>query len=283
MQRPIAVRFVHWLLILLAIYALWLAFLYFQQETLIYPGAFFTNRPKDARLPQRTASVWVETTPGVRVEAWFSPGDGRSAANSGPAVLLTHGNAEWIDDTTWFISEYNRRGFSTLSCEYRGFGRSGGSPCQDGITADMIAFHDWLAARPEVKRGQIVFHGQSIGGGVVAQLAASRKPAALILQSTFSSLEGLTSRYLAPTALCKHPWRTDRVLPTLGRPILLLHGIQDSIIPVSHARALHRLAPGSELCEMKGEHNHFPIDVPAYWRAIDTFLARCDIAASSGK
>lgn len=277
MQRPAVDQWRRWLVGAAILYTLWLGFLYFAQEALIYPGAYFAHRSKIAAPPPGVESVWIEATPGIRVEGWFVRGHGRTAAAPGPAVILTHGNAEWIDDTTWYLAEYSRRGVSALSCEYRGYGRSGGSPTQAGITADVLALHDWLAARPEVRPDQIVFHGRSLGGGVVASLAAQRRPAALILESTFTSLASLTSRYLAPQALCKHPWRTDQVLPTLDRPILLIHGIHDSIIPVTHSRALHRRTPGSVLVELPGDHNDFPRDTAAYWEAIDAFLAAAGI------
>lgn len=283
MQRATKIGLTRLVLLGLLLYTGWILFLYFKQEALIYPGAYFSGRARPAAAPPGIESLWVETTPGVRVEAWYRAGHGRSADNPGPAMILTHGNAEWIDDTRYFIEQYTQRGISVLSAEYRGYGRSGGSPTQAGIIADMIAFYDLLVARPEVQRDRVFYHGHSIGGGVVAQLAAARRPAALLLQSTFTDLQSFTTRYLAPAALCKHPWQTNRVLGSLQAPILILHGRHDTLIPVSHARALHALAPGSRLVELDGGHNDFPRDLDAYWSAIDAFLNQHGLGRGPGK
>src|SRR5688572_30832441 len=108
------------------------------------------------------------------VEGWFLPAYGVAAGRPGPAVIFAHGNAEIIDPYALELEPYRRMGVSVLLPEFRGYGRSGGEPSEEGITDDFVAFHDLLAARPDVDPSRIVFHGRSLGGGVVCALAARR-------------------------------------------------------------------------------------------------------------
>jgi fermentation-respiration switch protein FrsA (DUF1100 family) len=265
-----------WVVLILAMYGLWLLFLYFKQDQLLYPGA---GAPlADAGPPPAgVESLWIEPEPGVRVEAWFMLGRGRSAESPGPAVILTHGNYEVIDQGLWHARHYVALGISALLVEFRGYGRSTGAPTEAGITADMVAFFDRLAARPEVDAKRIVIHGRSIGGGAAAQLAARRTPAALILQSTFVSMDALAARYLAPPPLVRDHWRTDVVVSKLDRPLLLLHGRSDEIIRASNSERLRALSHGAELRLLDGSHNHFPVNEAEYWDAIETFLGRSGV------
>ncbi|MBI5866278.1 MAG: alpha/beta hydrolase, partial [Planctomycetes bacterium] len=224
-----------WPLILLIAYGAWLLILYMGQDRMIYPGAFADLAARDARPPAGARAVWIEPQPGVRVEAWFVPGEGRSTKNPGPAILITHGNYEVIDEGLWHSNYYAEMGVSSLLVEFRGFGRSGGKPTEAGITADVLAFYDWLAAQPEVDARHIAVHGRSVGGGPAAKLAAERPVAALILQSTFTSIDAMTIRYLAPPSLSRNHWRNDRLIGKLKCPILILHGRDDDIVPPSQA------------------------------------------------
>ncbi len=73
--------------------------------------------------------------------------------------------------------------------------------------------------------------------------------------------------------ICRHPYRTDEVVARLGRPLLILHGRGDDIIPVAHGRRLHELAKGSTYVEMDAAHNDFPRDWNEYGRALGGFLS----------
>ncbi|WAS96711.1 alpha/beta hydrolase [Nannocystis punicea] len=241
------------------------------QERVIFPREYANQRAL-ASPPAGVTPLWSPAADGTRVEAWFVPGRGASAERPGPAVMFFHGNGELIDHQLALAASYAARGVSVLLPEYRGYGRSQGKPSQAAIVGDMLRFHDELAARPEVDRARVVFHGRSLGGGVASALAAVRPPAALILESTFTSLAALARKHGLPEALCRHPFRTDRVLPALQRPVLILHGSEDEMIPVAHGRSLHTSAPGSTYVELPGGHNDFPRDRPAYERALDAFL-----------
>jgi hypothetical protein len=246
------------------------------QERAIFPREY-ANQHALAGPPAGVTPLWSPAPDGTRVEAWFVPGRGASAERPGPAVMFFHGNGELIDHQLSLAGWYAARGVSVLLPEYRGYGRSEGKPSQAAIVADMLRFHDDLVARPEVDRARVVFHGRSLGGGVASALAAVRPPAALILESTFTSLAALARSHGLPEALCRHPFRTDHVLPELRRPVLIFHGSEDEVIPVDHGRGLHASAPGSTYVELPGRHNDFPRDRHAYERALEAFLREAGV------
>lgn len=265
------------LLTIITIYAAWLVALYSLQDSMLFPRQLAGARLPDTAVPTWVERVHINAPTGERVEGWFvrAPGTASGGEDAGkPAVIFSHGNAELIDDQLQLVQAYRERGVHVLLIEYRGYGDSQGKPSQEGIVRDAVAFHDWLAARPEVDRSKIVFHGRSLGSGVASQLAAERSPAALILESPFTSVASFALRYGAPTFLIKSPFRTDRVLATLTCPILILHSRHDEIVPFSHGEKLHAIAKGSRLIEMNGGHNDVMMNQPEYWRAVDEVLAK---------
>jgi fermentation-respiration switch protein FrsA (DUF1100 family) len=212
------------------------------------------------------------------VEAWLLPGDGATADKPGPAVIFGHGNGELIDFWPELLHPYQRLGLTLLLPEFRGYGRSGGSPSEEAIAQDFVRFHDLLAARPEVDPNRIVFHGRSMGGGAVCALARQRKPAAMILMSTFTSIRRMARRYLMPGFLVRDPLDNLEVVRGLDRPLLILHGRRDGLVPYEHAEQLHRASPGSRLISYpQADHNDCPPDWGAFWREAEAFMKEAGI------
>ncbi len=270
------------LLTIVAIYGLWLVLLYVMQDSMLFPRSLAGARLSSEAVPAWVERVFIVAPTGERVEGWYVRAEhARGQASPGAAVLFAHGNAELIDDQLELARRYRERGVHVLLIEYRGYGDSQGRPSQAGIVRDGVAFYDDLASRPEVDRAKIVLHGRSLGTGVVAQIAAKREAAALVLESPFASVASFAWRYGAPSFLIKHPFRTDRVLGTLRCPIVILHSRHDEIVPYAHGEKLHAIAKGSRLIEMAGGHNDVMMIQAEYWRAVDEVLA--EIGASDGR
>jgi alpha-beta hydrolase superfamily lysophospholipase len=272
----------HWLFLILVLYVAWCVGLYIVQDQLMFPLNLL--EPALAEVAPGAEAIAIGPIEGgkqVRVEACYFPG-GASAERPAPLLVFFHGNAETVDNCLFVARDWARRGFAVLLVEYRGYGRSYGTPNERHLVGDAVAFIERVAERPEVDASRIVLHGRSVGGGVAAQVAVRLSPtrpiAAVILQSTFSSVPRLAAKLLAPPFLIRNTFRTDRALAAYGGPVLILHGEDDEIIPVSHARRLHRLLKGSTLVELPGHHNDFPVDEAAYWGAIDRFLAEHGLA-----
>lgn len=241
------------------------------QRQFLFPRHLIRAPDEPRTLPKAGEQVWIETPEG-RVEGWYMKGDGRSKRDPGPAVLFTHGNGEIIDHWPELLSWYADRGFNAMLVEYRGYGRSEGDPSAEKIGEDMIRFREALAERPEVDSDELVYHGRSLGGGAVCALAEQHPPAAMILQSTFTSIADLAwHHYAAPKALLRDEFDNRSFLKQTDVPVLITHGARDEVVPVDHGRQLHEVASGSEYVEIEGcGHN----DCPMRWDVIEQFLER---------
>ncbi len=271
-------RLVRLLATLVMLYIVWCGVLFFSQDTMLFPRG--AAPPPLASPPFAGTEVIRIDVPGAGpMEGWFIPSPRPDAASPGPVVIFCHGNAEIIDGQGWFVENYHRMGCSVFLPEYRGYGRSPGKPSEQAIVEDGLRFHDELVKRPDVDPNRIAIHGRSLGGGVAAQIAAKRKPAALILESTFTSVASFSHRYCVPEFLARHPFRTDKVLPDLDVPVLIFHGSRDSIVPIDHGRRLSRLARNGVYVEYGCGHNDSPGsgNEADYWSRIQDLLIRSGV------
>jgi fermentation-respiration switch protein FrsA (DUF1100 family) len=260
--------------IVLGSYLLWCLVLSACQTSMIFPRDLAGTPFTEGAMPRGIERWWVTAADGSKVEAWFlaPPLDATERSGPAPAVIIFHGNAELIDHISDYADWYRRRGYAVLVPEYRGYGRSAGTPSQAAITEDMLAFEAKLVARPEVDPKRVIYHGRSLGSAVAAQLSERKPPAALVLEAPFLSINAMAARYFVPGFIVKHPFRTDKVLPALNRPVLILHSTDDEIVPYSHGAKLHKLTPGSRLIDLSGSHNSALASLPQYWSSIDAFL-----------
>lgn len=188
-------------------------------------------------------------------------------------VFYAHGNASSIDQSAWSLSQYRLDGYHVALVEYRGYGRSTGSPSQARITEDFAKAYDLVVARPDVDSSKIVYHGRSLGGAVLCSLARHRPPAAMILESTFTSLADVANSFFPGASIfVKDHFRSREALSKLpDLPLLVFHGTEDEIVPVSQGRELSESVPGSKLVLFKSGHNNLP-RYERYWSEIQSFL-----------
>lgn len=278
-RRPLRKRIWFRALVLLSVlYAAWCVALWTYQDRLLFPADLAAD-PMPLRYSATTVELTRDIPGGGKVVAWFVPAPGPTTGKPAPVVIFFHGNAEIIDHQQDSIEGYRRLGSSILLLEYRGYGRSDGTPSEAAIVDDALYFHDLVLQRSDIDKTRVFFHGRSLGGAAAAQLAARRKPRLLILESTFTSAAAMARAYLVPAFIARHPFRTDRVLASLDLPVLLFHGRLDDIIPVEHGRRLRDIARNVRYVEFDCRHNDFPgaQNIDAYWAEIGRFLADRDI------
>ena len=258
------------------LYVLYLAALFALQRRMLFPRA---GQPLGGALDVGHRGALRLTLPveGGVVEAWLMPGAGVSPARPGPAVIFAHGNGEIIDEWIDSLDFYRELGVTVLVPEYRGYGRSPGSPSQEALVGDFARFYDLLAARAEVDPKRIVIHGRSIGGGVACGLALQRRPAALVLQSTFASVDSLAWRYFAPPFLVRDHFDNESAVRQLDVPIFISHGDRDGLIPPAHAQRLVAAARRSTFLSVRCAHGDCPPPGDAFPRAIRDFLVSAGV------
>ena len=257
----------------LLVYAAWCLILYFLQSRLLfmpYAAGQGMDEGQIAAEPD-LERMWISHSDGVATEGWVVRSHTQPAHG---LVCFLHGNAELIDYNLAEAREWTSRGFDVLLPEYRGYGRSPGSPSQDAIvqdTVDAIAQVTRTASYPT-----IVLHGRSLGGAVAAQVALrlGDRCSAVVMESPFRSVASFAWRYGVPPALVRNPFRTDMAIPTLECPVLILHSRQDEIVPFSHGESLAALNPRATLVPLEGSHNSGLSMTRTYWDAIDALVAQ---------
>jgi hypothetical protein len=238
-----------------------------QERKLLFPA----RRAPDASALLRSVdgeAVWLESGH-TRTEAWLLP-PRPPAHGPAPLILFTHGNGELIDDWAREFEEPRSWGAAVLLIEYPGYGRSGGAPSETSIANATVAAYDWASARPDVDGRRIIAYGRSLGGGAACALVTRREVAALVLESTFTSVRALARRLGVPGFLVLDPFDNLARVASFRGPVLVIHGTRDELIPVEQARALHAAIPQSELV-LFGDCGHN--DCPRPWPKLREFLA----------
>ena len=265
------------LLILLtgvAVYVLLIAYVYVFQAGLIFfpnlPGRTLAATPSQIGL--RFEEVRITTADRVDLHGWYVP-----APADAPAILLCHGNAGNIAHRLDWLEIFRGMGFAVLLFDYRGFGRSSGTPTEQGTYLDAQAAWDYLTNTKGFSPRSIVIVGESLGGPIAAHLAQNVAPGALILVSTFTSLVDLARThywYLPVRLLVRFQYPTAAYVARVHVPTLVIHSRDDEMIPFLHGEELRRRASGSaQLLEIFGDHNAaFMLSRPKLTQGVWSFL-----------
>ena len=160
--------------------------------------------------------------------------------------------------------------------DYRGYGRSEGTPTVEGAIQDAIAARAKLRELASIKDSEMLLMGESLGGAIVVQLAAESPPRGLILQSTFSSLRDVAAIHYPNLSWLVPPTKLDSMsqIVRYRGPLLQSHGSADRTIPFSSGEKLFRLAnePKQFITIKDADHNNWLTD--AYLKQLEDFLSR---------
>jgi len=247
------------------------------QRSIIFPRSYIPHPSENAKAACGIEKIWLSTHSG-KFETWFMPPSNSHPAKPVPAkpvpaVIFAHGNAELIDFCPEELRVFTRIGMGVLLIEYPGYGRSEGSPSQESISQAFNAGYDYLVSRKDVDPSRIVLFGRSVGGGAVCTLASSKPSAALILQSTFTSVRAFASKFLVPGFLVRDPFDNLSVVSAYPNPVLIIHGKHDDIIPFSHGKALYEKCLNGKLIAYDCSHNDCPPDYLVFREDIKAFLS----------
>ena len=225
------------------------------ERSMLFPAPPFPH--ESPAVGDGVLHAWLDT-PGGRVEAFLLPGR-VPAGEETPLVVYAHGNGELIDSWLDAFEPLRARGISVLLAEYPGYGRSSGSPARASIQQALASAYDWALAQPQIDPRRVVGHGRSLGGGAICELARVRPLAALVLESTFTSIRDVaTDTVGVPGFLVFNEFDNLDFVRGYEGPVLVLHGEQDQSIPVAHARRLAATAADSELEIAACGHNDCP-------------------------
>ncbi|UCD63874.1 MAG: alpha/beta hydrolase [Candidatus Zixiibacteriota bacterium] len=232
------------------------AYLYFNQRNMVFfPDRNLVTTPAQIGLTFEDVDIAVEA--GERLHGWYVPGaDSQNTA----AFLFCHGNAGNISHRLETIMFLHDLGASVLIFDYRGYGRSDGSPSESNAYADARACYDWLISEKDCLPGRIFVFGRSLGGAVAVDLAAGVACAGLIVESSFTSAAAMARRMFPvfPTGLLlRYRFDSAEKIKSVSVPVLVIHSPHDELVPFEMGRELFRSAnEPKKFLEITGDHNN---------------------------
>lgn len=177
------------------------------------------------------------------------------AGPQAPVILFFHGNGEIAADYNGIAPLYGQLGLTLLVVDYRGYGASDGMPTASSLVADAAAVHEAL---PEVLAGlglvpsRVYVMGRSLGSASALEIAqrAGDGIAGLIIESGFAHTLPLITRLsglrVEGADERRHGFGNLDKIARVTVPTLIIHGIEDWIIPVEDGEALYQHSGASE-------------------------------------
>lgn len=209
---------------------------------------------------------------GVRLHAFYLPRPGTDRV-----VLFLHGNAGNASYRLWDAKRMASLESNVFLLSYRGYGKSGGSPSEQGVYLDAQAALDYVEYSLGFPKDRTIVFGRSIGASVAVEVSQNQPFAGIVLVTPFSSGKDIASHL----SLSWLAWLTGNPFNSIDKirhviaPILFIHGDADDIVPIELSRKLFeacpspktfRVAPGAghnDLVERAGD---------SYWEWIKQFI-----------
>ena len=174
-------------------------------------------------------------------------------------------------------------GVGVFMYDYRGYGRSEGTPSEAGLVSDALGARAALL-REGVAPDDIVYFGRSLGAAVTVDLALAHPPRGVVLESPFASVRTMANRVLPGAGfLFRTRWDSVAKIRDLRAPLLVLHGDADETIPVAQGLAVFAAAPEPKKFFTIRGGRHYDMDAAwaEYWAAWRTFLAGLPASTST--
>ncbi len=256
--------------VLLALTALMLVF---ERQLIYFPFLEHERTPSSLGLAHEPEKLVAEDA--VKLDAWFLPLPGAPRT-----VLFCNGNAGNMSYRLDRAAQLQRRlGVAVLLFDYRGYGRSEGSPDEQGTYRDGRAAYRYLVETRRVPPQSLVLFGESLGAAIAVQLALEFPAGALVLESPFTSIPDMARSaypFLPPVGpLIRTRYESLAKAPRLALPLLVLHGERDEIVPLAQGRRVFDAAPEPKrffAIPDAGHNDTYLAGGERYWQALREFL-----------
>ncbi|MEK6653204.1 MAG: alpha/beta hydrolase [Nitrospirota bacterium] len=254
-------------------YLFLVGFVYIRQGSMLYyPSREIEATPWNIGLDFEEISL--KTKDGINISAWYIP-----AENERGVVLFCHGNAGNIShrlDSTLIFHDLN---MSVLIFDYRGYGKSEGSPTENGTYLDAESAWDYLVNVRHVKPEKIILFGRSLGSAIAAETAIRRKAGAIIIESGFTSIPDLGAKFfpqLPVRLISRYHYSTIDKVSMIDIPKLFIHSRQDELIPFEQGiRLFEKASAPKEFLQITGSHNDgFLISGKIYIDGLNIFITK---------
>ncbi len=258
-------------------YSAILVYFVVREPNLVYhPAEFDGRRMRPAPDSLNVEPVTVLSADGTRLSAWAMP----VAADDAPWVLYFHGNAGNISYELLldFYARWQALGVSVFAVDYRSYGISELKPLTEAaVYDDARAAYDWLHNTRGIPAERIILYGHSLGSGIATQVARDKRAAGLIVEGAFTSVPDRGAElypWLPIRLVAKNRFASIDKIADVSMPTLLMHAVDDNVIPISHGRAMCAAASQPKQCVEwpRGGHMNAFSENPEFWVRVEDFV-----------
>ncbi|MGB2601348.1 MAG: alpha/beta hydrolase [Candidatus Omnitrophota bacterium] len=223
---------------------------YIEKRSLFFPMKEVTSDPGSVGLPYE--EIYFDTIDNKRLNGWFiSNHDARFT------VIFSHGNAGNIAHRLSKLCVLYDLGLSIFVYDYRGFGKSEGSPSEAGLYKDVRAAYNYLTKERNIPKENIILYGESLGGAVTIDLAREIAPRAFITEEAFTSIRDMAKIAYPgmPHFVFSSRFNGASKIKDIDCPKLIIHSIDDEIVFYRLGEKLFNEAkPPKEFLQIRGTH-----------------------------
>ena len=229
------------ILALVSFYVLLLIIVFFFQRNLLYhPSADNYINDEVAKEPTEIEKVKITTKDKINLIGWFH---NKNLENS-KTILFFHGNAGSLENRTYKLNHLKSLNLNFLIIAWRGFSGNKGKPNEMGLYEDAASAIKWLKTKG-IEEKNIILYGESLGTGVVVEIAQNNNYAGVILESPFTSMVNLGKKYypfFPVSFLLKDKFESYKKLTDISVPVLIIHGKVDRIVHYAMGEKMYELA-----------------------------------------
>jgi fermentation-respiration switch protein FrsA (DUF1100 family) len=255
---------------------------YLRRTSMFYPDRYPLGMWDTSGYAIAPEDVFFTTSDGVRLHGWIF----RARVAGAPLIVWFHGNAGNITGRGPVAAELAQRGISVLLFDWRGYGKSEGSPTEEALLHDSEAAYQFATWQANPR--DIVLYGESLGGPFAAYIAKGRAARCVVIENSFSSLRALGNALYAPLPLgwlALDALPTARWLNTARLPVLVMHGRQDEVIPFALGKQLFEdlRVPKEMLVSDSAGHSGIPAaEGSRYFATVERFIAASRTSSPGG-
>ena len=205
-----------------------------ENHFIFFPQTSFSLTPDNLHLNYK--EVYFYSQDRERLHGWFFPAD-----KDAPVILYCHGNACNISDMLEHTSLLIEKNLQVFLFDYRGYGKSTGTPSEKGIYMDAQAAYDYLVNEENIPTDKIVLFGHSLGAAAAIHIAQKNKIRSIIIESAFTSTKDMSKKifpFNTVSFLLPANYNNLEKIGKINMPKLIIHGQDDEIVPFEMGRRL---------------------------------------------
>ena len=235
------------ILSLVVFYIAFLIVIYINQRNLLYHPS--VNNYLNDKIEFKYEEVWIETEKEIKLRSWLIKKDIKKYKT----LVYFHGNAGNLFNRVHKLNELNKLDINILIISWRGFSGNQGKPTEKNLYHDAKKSIEWLNELG-ISNNKIILYGESLGTGIAVELGQKNIFNSIILESPFTSMTKAAKiyyPYLPVNLLLKDRYDSIDKINKITKPILVMHGMKDNIVPYTMGIELFQKAN-------KPKYSYFP-------------------------